>query len=322
MNKFALLFTIFFALFAISFACDEFNPNTSTIGECTATQKVSWKPTDNVPVLTPADLDPQELGVHEERMAYILAIAKQQNKKFVASIYHQNGTFMCLGVNTGKPNIISHGEIVAINNCTALHGITSFTNYTLYTTGEPCAMCASALLWADFKTIVWGTFNSDLLCKICMSNIPMDSSYIFGRYYGLRAVPPRVIGGVLRTEADAWFGTYCNRPTSIYYIKPQCVCTNTTSPLKIDQTRYSSWFENGKTVSQFGGTITNTGSVTVTNPTFTSTPLRPNSIWGLSVDESTKLWSLQWYPVIQPGQSFSFGYIIEGEDTIAFQPTA
>ncbi|KAM9981994.1 hypothetical protein ACTFIY_004284 [Dictyostelium cf. discoideum] len=319
MNKIALLFTIFFALFAISFACDEFNPNTSTIGECTATQKASWKPTDNIQVLTPADLDPQELGVHEERMAYVLAIAKQQNKKFVASIYHQNGTLMCLGVNTGKPNIISHGEIVAINNCTALHGITSFTNYTLYTSGEPCMI---ALLWADFKTIVWGTFNSDLLCKICMSNIPADSSYVFGRYYGLRANPPRVIGGVLRTEADAWFGSYCNKPTSIYYIKPQCVCTNSTSPLKIDQTRYSSWFENGKTVSQFGGTITNTGSVTVTNPTFTSTPNRPNSIWGLSVNEATNQWSLQWYPVIQPGQSFSFGYIIDGEDTIAFQPTA
>ncbi|EAL68864.1 hypothetical protein DDB_G0277355 [Dictyostelium discoideum AX4] len=299
MNKIALLFTIFFALFAISFACDEFNPNTSTIGECTATQKASWKPTDNVQVLTPADLDPQKLGMHEERMAYVLAIAKQQNKKFVASIYHQNGTLMCLGVNTGKPNIISHGEIVAINNCTALHGITSFTNYTLYTSG-----------------------GNDLLCKICMSNIPMDSSYIFGRYYGLRASPPRVIGGVLRTEADAWFGSYCSKPTSIYYIKPQCVCTNTTSPLKIDQTRYSSWFENGKTVSQFGGTITNTGSVTVTNPTFTSSPNRPNSIWGLSVNEATNLWSLQWYPVIQPGQSFSFGYIIDGEDTIAFQPTA
>ncbi|KAM9965816.1 hypothetical protein ACTFIR_005991 [Dictyostelium discoideum] len=119
----------------------------------------------------------------------------------------------------------------------------------------------------------------------------MDSSYIFGRYYGLRAVPPRVIGGVLRTEADAWFGSYCKRPTSIYYIKPQCVCTNTTSPLKIDQTRYSSWFENGKTVSQFGGTITNTGSVTVTNPTFTSSSIRPNSIWGLAVNEATNLWS-------------------------------
>ncbi|EGC33374.1 hypothetical protein DICPUDRAFT_154567 [Dictyostelium purpureum] len=321
MNKFTLL-ALILCFIGIAFACDDFNPNTSTIGQCTGSQKVGWVPTDNAPVLTPADLDPTELAVHEERMNYILQMGTALKRKFIASIYHQNGTLMCTGVNMGKPNIISHGEIVAINNCTAMHGITVFTNYTLYTTGEPCAMCASALLWADFKTIVWGTYNADLLCKICMSNIPMDSAYIFGRYYGLRSTAPRVIGGVLRSQADAFFGSYCSNPNSIYYIKPRCACTNTTSPLKIEQTQYSSWFEGGVTKTQFGGVITNTAQYTVTNPTFTSTGVKPTSIWGMVNEANTDNWSLQWYPVIQAGQTYSFGYIITGTEPITFQPTA
>ncbi|EGC37243.1 hypothetical protein DICPUDRAFT_30558 [Dictyostelium purpureum] len=221
-----LLLALILSFIGLSYACKgNFNPYTTTIGQCGSTDRTDWLPTDNAPVLTPANLDPAELAVHEARMDHILAMGTALKRKFVASIYHQNGTLMCTGVNMGKPNIISHGEIVAINNCTELHGITVFTNYTLYTTGEPCAMCAGALVWADFKTVVWGTYNSDLLCKICMSNIPMDSAYIFGRSYGLRSSSTTLIGGVRRAQADAFFGSYCSNPNSIYYIQPKCACT-------------------------------------------------------------------------------------------------
>ncbi|KAF2072678.1 hypothetical protein CYY_006012 [Polysphondylium violaceum] len=326
MNKLGLFLT-FLCLFGIALACEsDYNPNLVTIGECKANDVAHWRETDSLPVVNPADLPAADRTVHEERMAYILSLARAQNKKFVASIYSPAGELLCVGINTGSPNIISHGEIVAINNCTTLHGIKSFTGHTLYTTGEPCAMCASALLWADFKTIVWGTFNSDLLCKICMSNIPMDSSYIFSRYYGLRPTAPVLIGGVLRADADAWFGTYCNRPTSIYYIKPQCACQNTSSPLNVTQTLVNTWIDGNQVqYSQFNAVIrNNANNVTVTNPTFKSLPsgVNPTQIWGLQKTSVADQWVLSWNPMLTPNQTFSFGYIIQGATELTFNAEA
>ncbi|EFA74740.1 hypothetical protein PPL_11771 [Heterostelium album PN500] len=231
----SLILSVFLVFLAGSvFACvDPYNPNDVTIGNCQANDITNYRITDNLPVLTPSDLSASELAIHEANMNYTLNLSKSMNRKFVATIYDANNNLMCSGVNTGKPNMISHGEIVAINNCSALYNTTVFTNMTLYTTGEPCAMCASALLWADFKTVVYGTANKRLYCQTCMSNIPIDSSYIMGRYYGLRNRAPRLIGGVLQSLTDAWFTSYCDKPNSIYYMQPQCACqssTPTTAP--------------------------------------------------------------------------------------------
>jgi len=317
MNKLGLFLT-FLCLIGITLACKgDYNEDLVSIGECKSTDTAYWRETDSLKVLGPSDLPAADLAIHEARMDYILDIARAQNKKFVASIYSPAGELLCIGVNTGVPNYISHGEIVAINNCTALHGLKEFPGHTLYTTGEPCSMCASALLWANFKTIVWGTFNKDLLCKICMSNIPMDSNHIFSRYYGLRPTPPVIIGGIRRAESDAWFGSYCNRPTSIYYIKPQCACQNRTSPLVVQSTKGNSWMEGTQYKTQYSVKIVNTGSTTVTNPKFISSPsgFTPSTIWNLVRTSVEDQWALGYYPVINAGQSFEFGYISTQEMT-------
>eukprot|EP01133_Synstelium_polycarpum_P003569 gene3569-4083_t len=309
MNKFiALLVAVLFV--AAATACPgDYDPSRVTIGECAAADKAHYRETENGIVLTPDQISPADRAIHEGHMAHILDIARVNNKKFVTSIVDPaTNEVLCIGINTGKPNMISHGEIVAINNCTAIHGMRDYTNMSLYTTGEPC-------------TVVWGTYNSDLLCKICMSNLPIDSSYIFGRYYGLRSTPPVVIGGVLKTEADAWFGTYCNRPNSIYYMKPQCACQNTTSPLTITQTLTNTWFDGNLVQwSQYNSVITNTDTNQVTNPLFSAVGNTPSQIWGLKKTSNANQYSLAWNPILHSGQTFNFGYIVQGADEIAFSP--
>ncbi|KYQ91290.1 hypothetical protein DLAC_08229 [Tieghemostelium lacteum] len=326
MNKFTSIFVILFVLGAV-FACDsDYDPVNTAFGtKCTAQHHSTFPaPGSRSTALTPNDIPAAELAVHEERMRYILDIARSKNRKFVSSIYHSNGTLMCIGFNDlGKPNLISHGEIMAITNCTNLYGLAAYDGYDLYTTGEPCAMCAGAIMWSHFRTVVWGTYNHDLVCKICMSNIPFESTALFDTYETVKINKIRVIGGVLQQESDAWFGTYCDRPTNIFYIAPKCNCVNVnkTQTLSVNQTRTSSWIDGGNTqYSQWSGVITNIGTTTVTFPNFLSLPsgVAPQSIWGLSRTSVDDQWALAWNPSIAPGATFNFGYIISGNDKLNF----
>lgn len=59
-----------------------------------------------------------------------------------------------------------HGEISAIRHCTDVltsQGLSpqeilrAWKDFSLYTNGEPCPMCASAIRWAGFKEVIYGT---------------------------------------------------------------------------------------------------------------------------------------------------------------------
>lgn len=59
-----------------------------------------------------------------------------------------------------------HGEITAIRHCTDVlrdRGLSvqeilaAWKDFSLYTNGEPCPMCASAIRWAGFKEVIYGS---------------------------------------------------------------------------------------------------------------------------------------------------------------------
>jgi Cytidine and deoxycytidylate deaminase zinc-binding region len=52
---------------------------------------------------------------------------------------------MATDVNKSAANPTFHGEIVAINDYVARHGNRGWDEAILYTTGEPCPMCMSAM---------------------------------------------------------------------------------------------------------------------------------------------------------------------------------
>lgn len=71
---------------------------------------------------------------------------------------HVDGMLVCCGLK--KFSI--QGEITTIRRCTealAARGMTpqqilgAWKNYSLYTNGEPCPMCMSAIRWAGFKEV-------------------------------------------------------------------------------------------------------------------------------------------------------------------------
>jgi len=129
------------------------------------------------------------------------------------------GELICTGANnnsvSGNPTF--HGEMVAINNCSAIfvdpqgpfkmtpaEALAAFADLTLYTNAESCPMCASAIRWAGFKEYVYGT-SIDALIENGWGQINVSSSYIFEESTGL----PRqtgLIGPVLTNETDVFFG--------------------------------------------------------------------------------------------------------------------
>lgn len=60
-----------------------------------------------------------------------------------------------------RTDITAHAEIVAIQRaCTALSAI-DLSGCTIYTTTEPCPMCASAIHWARLERCVFGATIAD-----------------------------------------------------------------------------------------------------------------------------------------------------------------
>ncbi|KAK5574980.1 hypothetical protein RB653_010235 [Dictyostelium firmibasis] len=166
------------------------------------------------------DLSSTEKEFHERYMRIALDKAIQHNSKFGAAIVHKNGTLMCTAANTGDGSRILHGEIRAILNCSELYQQTTWEDYYMYTTGEPCPMCSAALLWTKFEKVIFGTFISNMYCERCFSQLPMDADRIFRLGYGINhnAV---LIGGILESQTDLLIPSVCNTG-SVFSITPFC----------------------------------------------------------------------------------------------------
>ena len=81
-------------------------------------------------------------------MRMALAEARRGDFPFGAVLV-RDGRVLARGRNLGRTNDdpTAHGEMTAIRRCLAAHGSKALRGSTLYTSGEPCAMCMGAILW-------------------------------------------------------------------------------------------------------------------------------------------------------------------------------
>ncbi len=89
-----------------------------------------------------------------------------------------------------------HAEFGLIRRFCAETGITDLSDYTLYSSCEPCFMCSGAMVWVNLGRLVYGAGNTDLEAILgnegCVcSQMVFDNS--FRR--------PEVTAGILREEA-------------------------------------------------------------------------------------------------------------------------
>ncbi|MDZ8065522.1 MAG: nucleoside deaminase [Nostoc sp. DedQUE08] len=100
----------------------------------------------------------------ESFMRLALTEAKKGDAPYGAVIVKDNEVVAVAHNTVKRDNDPSaHAEINAIRSLTAKLKNLSLEGYSIYTTGEPCPMCATACVWSGLSEIVYGASIQDLI---------------------------------------------------------------------------------------------------------------------------------------------------------------
>ena len=132
----------------------------------------------------------------EDFMRIALEEAKKGDAPYGAVIVKDNEV-IAKGYNTVRQDSdpSAHAEINVIRSLTTKIKNHSLEGYTIYTTGEPCPMCATACVWTGVSEIVYGASIKDLIL-VNQSQISISCEEIIVK--GFRNI--KVTKGVLREE--------------------------------------------------------------------------------------------------------------------------
>jgi len=135
----------------------------------------------------------QVLAEDEQFMRMALDEARQGDFPFGAVIVKE-GLVIARGRNLGRTDGDPTAHGLSEKGASALRGS------TLYTSGEPCAMCMGAILWCHLGRLVFAAPISQLATRI--NQIMLTSAEIAAK---APFAPISITGGVLAEEAMALF---------------------------------------------------------------------------------------------------------------------
>lgn len=140
---------------------------------------------------------------HETAMRAAITMAAQNAAyPFGAVITNaKSGEILAKGVNQTSQNPVLHGEMVCIDNYVSQQGNKNWGDCVLYTTGEPCPMCMSALVWAGIGGVVYGSSAA----SIKASGIDIFTFSAKNINKGNSFSQTQLIGGILESECNALF---------------------------------------------------------------------------------------------------------------------
>jgi tRNA(adenine34) deaminase len=111
------------------------------------------------------------------------------------------GTVVSEGHDASERSPVAHDVTMAIEHCPP-DLLRAGDRLTVYATAEPCAMCASAIVWAGIGRVVFGT-SAATLVRVGARGIDIGLEEIVRRSF--RAGQIDVVGGVLEHECDALY---------------------------------------------------------------------------------------------------------------------
>ncbi|GAB1544502.1 hypothetical protein NUACC21_71780 [Scytonema sp. NUACC21] len=137
----------------------------------------------------------------EDFMRLALDEAKKGDASYGAIIV-KDGEVVAVAHNTVRQDCdpSAHAEINAIRQLTAKLKNPSLEGYTIYTTGEPCPMCATACVWAGVSEIICSVSIEDLI-SLNQSQINISCEEVIGKSF--REI--KVTKGILRDECMRLF---------------------------------------------------------------------------------------------------------------------
>ena len=113
----------------------------------------------------PAELLPQEAQLDERDGSYLrqaIALADKArmrgNRPFGALIVAADGRVLAEAWNATGENgdCTAHAETSAVRLASPVHSREDLAGATLYSSAEPCVMCAGAIYWANIGRVVYG----------------------------------------------------------------------------------------------------------------------------------------------------------------------
>jgi tRNA(Arg) A34 adenosine deaminase TadA len=98
-----------------------------------------------------------------------------------------------------EQTVLAHAEMHAVNDACKALGRNVLSDCTVYSTNEPCLMCAAAIFQAKIGRVVFGVARSDQpeffrARNLRIGHLAADSGYL-----------PTIVEGVLRDEVLALF---------------------------------------------------------------------------------------------------------------------
>jgi len=131
-----------------------------------------------------------------------LAVATGE-RPFGAVIVGADGTIIseAHGHSIAQKDLTSHAEVTAIRNLHGRYDRAFLAGCTLYSSAEPCAMCAGAIYWANIQRVVFGLSEERLRM---LRDVSEHTSALQMKCEAVLATgghPTVVIGSVLEDEA-------------------------------------------------------------------------------------------------------------------------
>lgn len=137
---------------------------------------------------------------HEHHMRRAIQLAKKNpSQPFGCVIVDDRNNTLSEAFNEGE-NPVRHGETAAIYDLAARNLDPDWPSFTLYTTAEPCPMCAGAILWSGIGKVVIGT-SIETLIKLGLPQINIPIRYVCERA-SKDFDPPQIEFGLLEKECD------------------------------------------------------------------------------------------------------------------------
>lgn len=133
---------------------------------------------------------------HQHWMSYAVSLAKNiKDEVPISALVVKDNELISTAVNKIEKlkDATAHAEILAIKEASRILGDWRLNNCVLYTTLEPCAMCAGAIINSRIRTLVFGAY--DLNAGACGSVINLVGD--LGKENGIE-----VTGGILEVESS------------------------------------------------------------------------------------------------------------------------
>ncbi|NBI28396.1 nucleoside deaminase [Chengkuizengella marina] len=133
-----------------------------------------------------------------------LEARKNGNQPFGAILVQQNKIVMTGENKTNHFNDPTyHAEIGLISKYCSENQVSDLSQYTLYSSCEPCVMCSGAMVWSSLGKLVYSV-SYEQFAKISGSNIMISCNEIFQKSPN----QPKVAANILNKEGLKVFEGY------------------------------------------------------------------------------------------------------------------